>query len=167
MLANRQYDLNNELEGQNDLDMIEEFGDYGGYIGDAISEIADRNISIYNSDILEKAKDLYFSGAYEEASMSGLLEGTHDLIRVLSMSWYQYNTTVLYENMDTMIYNHAIDYINDELNLDEELEVELENRLDGELESRIDNNSMIEDIRDLVDELIEEIRNELEEEEED
>jgi hypothetical protein len=70
----REYSIENSLE-QDDIELMNEFFDYDGgtYICDAISEIADSNVGIYNEEILKNTWNLYSSGAYEEASVEGLM----------------------------------------------------------------------------------------------
>ena len=106
------YNIDNNLN-QEDSSVLEYFSNYDGstYIGDAIQEIANNHVSVYNSDICENTWNLYSSGAYEEASSQGLMEGSNDLIRNLSAAWYEYNTMQLYNNIDKMIYNYAVNYI--------------------------------------------------------
>jgi len=138
---------------QDDNSMLDEFAKYIGdtYICDAITEIADGNVGIYNSDICDNCWNLYSSGVYEEASEEGLMEGSNDLIKNLQSAWYQYNSQQLYNNLKEMIYNYAIqDIVFNEKYLSEdellEMEVELEN---------IDNNNRFEDIIEAVDKIIE------------
>ena len=112
-LETKKYALENKLE-QNDEDLMNEFFKYSGniYICDAIAEIADSNISIYNSEILENAGNLYFSGAYEAAFEAGFTQGSNDLIKNLQAAWYEYNLKQLYSNFDALVYNYAINKLN-------------------------------------------------------
>ncbi|MBK5239782.1 hypothetical protein [Clostridium sp.] len=147
----KSYNVDNNLN-QEDTSTLEEFTNYDGstYIGDAIQEVADNCVSMYNSDICDNCWNLHSSGAYEEASCQGLMEGSNDLIRNLSMAWYEYNSQQLYNNLNEMIYNYAINDIitNNKYLTEEELE-ELEANLE-----KIDNNNGFEDIIETIDTII-------------
>lgn len=82
-MALLEYDVDNVLVGENDKDMLTEFMDYNGStcICEAISEIAEGNVSVYNSDICENTWNLYSSGSYEDASNEGLMGDSNDLIK--------------------------------------------------------------------------------------
>jgi len=159
MLDKKDYSVDDNLS-QNDEDVLASFIDYSGstYICDAISEIADRHVSIYNATICEECWNLYSSGAYEEASSQGLMEGSNDLIKNLQMAWYEYNTQQLYNNLQEMVFNYAVDYINDKYS---EIEID-EDKLE-EVLSDIDNNNTFDNIEEAVNTLIEEIENEISE----
>jgi len=153
MLDKKDYSVDDNLS-QNDEDVLASFIDYSGstYICDAISEIADRHVSIYNATICEECWNLYSSGAYEEASSQGLMD---DLIKNLQMAWYEYNTQQLYNNLQEMVFNYAVDYINDKYS---EIEID-EDKLE-EVLSDIDNNNTFDNIEEAVNTLIEEIKEE-------
>jgi hypothetical protein len=75
---------------------------------------------------------------------------------------YQYYTQLLYDNLETIVYNYAVDYLNKkypDIEIDED---ELEAKLEG-----IDNNDTFDKIEEAVEELIEEMKEATEEEEED
>jgi hypothetical protein len=149
------YDVDNELETQDDNDLMEQFFDYDGstYICDAITEIADSSVSIWNATVLKEANGLHFSGAYEEAKANGLMEGSNDLMQNLQMAWYEYNSGQLYENLDTLVVNYALKLLDEKgIELDDEQIDELQDTLGNS----IDNNSRFSDIEDAVKEWSEE-----------
>ena len=143
------YDLDNDLENQDDEELMNEFLEYDGdtYLCDAISEISDSAIGISNREILENAWGLYVSDAYENAASDGLMGDGKDLIKALQAAWFWYNENQLYNNLETLVFNYAVAYLNKQgLRLtDEGIE-----SLQGDL-SAIDNNSTFEDIIDIVE----------------
>lgn len=147
-LEMKEYNLDNNLN-QNDESMIVDFFQYDdGYICDIISEIADNNVGMYNSDICENCWGLYSSGMYDEAVDSGLINGS-DLIQNLQSAWYYYNEQQIYNNLSELVYNWAVEYINNnniELT-DKQMEV-FENDI-----KNIDNNSEFSDIIELIENL--------------
>lgn len=147
------YSLGHNLS-QDDNDLMNEFtNEYSGstYICDAISEIADSNISVYNSTVCDETWNLYSSGAYEEASCQGLMEGSDDLIKNLQMAWYEYNSQQLNDNIDELIYNYAVEYMNNNnIELTEEEFEEFESEIDD-----IDSDNTFDDIEDIVNSIIE------------
>jgi len=146
------YTLDNNLN-QDDSDLMDGFNDFDGStnIGDAISEIADNGVGIYNSDICENCWNLYSSGAYEEAFDNGLIgESSNNLISNLQSAWYQYNSQQLYNNFKELIYNYAIGYIEGNLKY---LTYEEFEDIKSELDI-IDNNNCFSDITDIVDDVI-------------
>ena len=147
------YDLENDLENQDDETLISEFFDYSGseYIGDAISQISDDNVSFCNKEILENAWNLYANDSYENASSEGLMGEGNDLIKNLQSAWYYYNEQQLYNNLEILVYNYAVKYIAEQnvLILNDDFFDKLQNEL-----SDIDSGSRFDDIIDIVDELI-------------
>jgi hypothetical protein len=151
-MALLEYDVDNVLVGENDKDMLTEFMDYNGStcICEAISEIAEGNVSVYNSDICENTWNLYSSGSYEDASNEGLMGDSNDLIKNLMCAWFYYNEEQLNNNVDAMVHNYAIAYMEDN-NIVVDIE-ELE-AIEGSLEV-IDNNSTFDMISDVVDNVV-------------
>jgi predicted transcriptional regulator len=147
-----------------------ETGDYGdqftnysdGYIGDIISEIADRNIDIYYSDLWDWAKNNY--EWCEEAIAQGLYEVTSsrefDIHELFQAGQYEQYTHDLYENLDDSI-KYFI-YHNLEL---EEINEELQDFID-DLCDDVDNNKKIEDVLYEVNAFIENMGNQEEIDEE-
>lgn len=150
MLEEKAYDVDSNLS-QSDSDMLDDFMNYSGgtYICDAITEIADNNVSIYTADILDETKNLYFSGAYEEAVGEGIMGDGEDLLDNLKAAWYWYNDTQLYNNIEELIYNYAVKYIKEKYPKAKVDEEELEDRLKD-----VDSNDTFDDIESAVDELI-------------
>ncbi len=157
MLSKREYDLEQSLE-QDDQDLMDAFLEYEGStnIGDAISEIADSHVGIYNNDILENARNLYSSGAYESASSAGLMGDGKDLIKNLQSAWYFYNEQHLNNNLQTLIHNYAVNYMQkNSIHLKESF-AEL---LQIHLEDNIDSNCAFDDIEDAVKEVLKQQNN--------
>jgi hypothetical protein len=151
-MALLEYNVDNNLVGENDKDMLTEFMDYNGStcICEAMSEIADSNVSVYNSDICENTWNLYSSGSYEDASNEGLMGDSNDLIKNLMCAWYYYNEEQLNHNLDTMIYNYAINYINENSIV---LSITEWDSIEGELYT-IDSNSTFDMITEAVDNVV-------------
>jgi len=127
------------------------------YLCDAISETADRNVNIYNNELWKTAPSI--SDYIEEAIEQGLVDTSKvDLMRIFMAGEYQYYTQLLYDNLETIVYNYAVNYINNkypELEIDED---DLESAL-----SKIDNNNRFDDVEDIVSELFEELTEKQEE----
>lgn len=134
---------------------------YTGYICDAIMEGADNAVPIYDKELCEACWEL--NDWVAEASAQGLLGGRNvDLFDMLRMGAYEYYNQLLYNNLETIVYNHAIEYISNEYS--EWLEKMEEDDLRDKLDS-IDNNNTFEDIESIIDDYIEELKEEEEEEE--
>lgn len=176
MLENtNNYEHNNTLGDEQDV--LDSFvNDYDGstYICDAITEIADRFIPIYNNELWENAPKIQDS--IEEAIAQGICETPQgeqpDLIKIFSAGHYQYYTQILYDNERELYYNYAVNVFNKKLEELEESKKEgiefasIEQELDSRL-SDIDNNNTYDDIDEIVNELFEETFSEEEEGEED
>ena len=152
----RDYDSFASLE-----DLKIEFLDYdSGYIGDVITEIADNNIDIYYSDIIDSVRDCYDSGAYEEAINN--FESSGDLMKDIQLAQYTYYSDLLYEHLDEVIEY----YIKSKLEeISKDLDIEYDDEFECMLiESRMnDQNDKLENIlQDIMDALIE-LRDEMEE----
>ncbi|MFW6015919.1 MAG: hypothetical protein ACOCRK_05740 [bacterium] len=74
-------------------------GTYSGdYISDGIYEIGDDFVPIYIPELFGVyADNLGMLGWFEEAKAQGLMDGTNDLIKMLYMGVYEYNTYILYK----------------------------------------------------------------------
>lgn len=164
IIKKRDYSLLNDLDG--DEDVLERFFGYDGttYISDAISEIADGEIPTYNQDIWDGASNI--SEYIEEAIASGIapVEGREiDLIKIFMSGYYQYNTQLLYNNLDVLIFNYFAKKI--DVYLDGLESSELNNLDIDEIESAIANeindlsDGIFDDIEDKANELIERIKN--------
>jgi hypothetical protein len=156
MLEKKNYESLNCIDG--DTDVCEEIEDYTGYICDVIAEVADSNVSIYNSNLWNNAPNI--EGYIGDAISEGLVDlKNFDLMRLFQAGEYGYYTQLLYENLQTIIYNIAVNYINENYSNVKISEEDLEDALTG-----IDNNNTFDDITDAVDCLVEEIKEEEEEE---
>ena len=92
-------------------DEVTEYSD-SSYLCDAISEVASNNVPVYNQELCEKCWEL--NEYVAEAKAQGLLEGADDLFKMLEMGAYEYYTQLLYNNLDTIALNIAIEFINEE-----------------------------------------------------
>jgi hypothetical protein len=160
----RSYELLGNLDDE--LDALESFVvDYDGstYICDAISEIADSYIPIYNYDVWKNASNI--QEHIEEAIASGIAptEGNNlDLIRIFQAGYYQYYTQSLYNNLDTLAFNYIADKVNEAIN---NLNKETQESIDLEaVESSIedetygyDNNNTYDDLDEFTKEVINDI----------
>jgi len=159
MLEKKDYESLNCIDG--DVNACEEMEDRTGYIGDAIAEVADGNVSIYNSDLWNNAPNIeeYIADAINE----GLVDlNNFDLMRLFQAGEYEYYIQLLYDNLETIVYNVAVNYLNENYPNVEVNEKDLEDAL-----TDIDNNNnTFDDITDAVDCLIEEIEEEEEGKEE-
>jgi len=165
MLELKQYNLLEEIDGYGEEDIIEEMSNYDGstYVCDAISEIADSNIPIYNNDIWKNVQDI--QEYIEQAISSGIVDTSHngiDLIKVFQGGYYEYNTQLLYANLDSVAFNMVADKLNEYFNtLTEEQLTSLDlTEIEEELESKtehFDNNNYLSVIDDIFEELKEEI----------
>lgn len=152
MLEKKNYESLNCIDG--DTDVCEEIEDYTGYICDAISEAADSFVSIYNSDLWENAPNI--EGCIGDAISEGLVDlKNFDLMRLFQAGEYEYYIQLLYDNLETIVYNVAVNYLNENYPNVEVNEKDLEDVL-----TDIDNNNTFDDITDAVDCLIEEIEEE-------
>ena len=152
MLERKDYQSLNCID--DDVDVCKELEDGTGYICDAIIETADSNVSIYNNNLWEHAPAI--RDYIEEAIENGLVDTSKvDLMKIFQAGEYEYYYQVLYDNLKTIIYNIAVEYINKEypdIEIDED---DLENALDG-----IDNNDDFDRITETVDEFIEDMKEE-------
>jgi hypothetical protein len=165
-----------ELKGYNligtlddEQDALKSFvNEYDGstYICDAITEIGDSFIPIYNYDVWNDASAI--SEHIEEAIASGLAPteaGNIDLIKIFQAGYYQYYTQSLYDNLDAMAFNKVATKVNEYLNTLTEEQVsrislsELEESIETETENT-DNNDMLNIFDDKAEEIISRIKEE-------
>ena len=148
----KDYNLNESVKLGYEKAMMDDFSNYGGIIGDAITEIADNYVSIYNSELWEiSPKIRYF---IEEAMGEFGISNEIDLIKIFQMGQYYYNVQLLYDNLEILIFNYAIEYL--EMNYPKiftMLTKNLENYIE-EILLDIDNNSYMEDIDTIIDDNI-------------
>jgi hypothetical protein len=152
-------------------DALESFYDYRGstYICDAISEIGDNYIPIYNGDVWAHVSDI--QEYIEEAVSNGLVDTSEfGLVNTFQCGYYQFYTASLYNNLEVLMYNHVANTVNEQF-LDEleeeqlnELDIEdVEQRIKDALED-IDNNNMISDLEEVAETIIDELKEDLDEE---
>ena len=113
MLEQKEYKSLNCIP--DDTNICEEVEtNYSGDICDAIAEAADSAIHIYYSDLWETAPKI--QEYIEEAIAEGLVDtNKFDLIKAFQAGEYQYYTQVLYDNFETIVFNIAVNYINEKI----------------------------------------------------
>ncbi len=173
MLNKKEYVSLNIIDG--DVDVCEEVeGNYSGgtYLGDAITEVADSNINIYYNELWETAPDI--KEYIEEGLEEGLVDTTSsvDLMKIFQVGEYKYYTALLYENLENIIFNYAVEYFNNNyVELFKNLtELEKQDRIEHAEEkieefindNDLDNNNTFDDIEEAIKELVEELEEEIE-----
>jgi hypothetical protein len=169
MLENKSLNLLGDLNDEQDV--LENFVmDYNTttYVGDAIHEAAEAATPIYYNDIWENASDI--SEYIEDAISQGLAPvqaGSVDLHQIFQAGYHLYYSQSINENLDTLIYNHIVDEINEYIdgNIDEEIDLDfeaIEERIEDESCDFIHNDQfsilddIIQGVKDLIDEQVEE-----------
>lgn len=142
-------DLRNELY----------LGDYGedfinykeGYICDIITEIADNNVPIYNSEIWSQAVENsnYIEEALQEFGTPTDNNGQVDLIKIFQQGLYYKNEQDVYENLEEILKNWMYNYIEYDLKIKELTDQENENLLNYDF---TDHNSTLEDLVEHIEE---------------
>lgn len=128
------------------------FWDYNdGYICDIIAEIADNHVDIYNSDLLEWAKENY---SYIEKAMDEFGK-PDDFFQYIRQGQFYYYEEDLYNNLEDSLKYFMYTYVKDVLDIDELTEEQNDNLLDYDFS----------DTNDTLDNLIYHIRETLSEEE--
>ncbi|AII27929.1 ocr-like anti-restriction [Bacillus phage Bobb] len=115
MLEKTGYELIGILEDEQDaLESLERDYDGNTYICDATMEIADRFIPIYDGELWKNAEDIedYIK---ESVCQGGLDTDNFSLARLFQGGYYQYYTESLYNNLDDILYNHAVNLVNEKL----------------------------------------------------
>lgn len=135
-------------------------GDYGeylvdynsGYICDCISELADNNVDIYNYNLLEWVKS---NSSYVEDAVAefGIDSRNFDFFRLLQQGQYMQITDELYSNLDDIITNWIINYIEYDLEIKELTDEQAEQV--EELFNKYDNNDEFEYIIEKIEEIFE------------
>lgn len=146
------------LGNENDVCMEMEMEEYtSSYFCDMASEVADNHVPIYTSDIWE-----YVNGIkeyVEQAISEGLchLGSGVDLTDIFKAGYYVYYKKIIYENMENIVYNVLVDYLNDNgIYVCEEVESIVE-----ELVKDFDNNDCLDDALDALVERLNNTLNEL------
>lgn len=157
MLEEQKKDYNTLDHLDGDEDILEEFlNSTNSYIGDIIAGLADSYVNIHHNTLWENAPNI--SEYIEEAIAQGLTEGVENITKIFQYGEYQYYTEVLYNNLDKLIYNYGIEYLQKHKNInnfsDETLQEILE---EWEYQAnKLDNNSQLGEIVDYIEKLIDE-----------
>lgn len=135
-------------------------GDYGeylvdynsGYVCDCISQLADNNVSIYNYDLLEWVRN---NSEYVEQAVAefGIDERNFDFFGLLRQGQYMQITDELYSNLDDILINWIINYIEYDLDIKELTDEQAEQVED--LFNKYDNNDELEYIIEKIKEVFE------------
>lgn len=131
------------------------FVDYdSGYIGDIITEIADNEVDIYTSDLLEWAKGNYsdIEEALDELGTPTDSNGKADFLKIIQQGQYYQNEQDLYDNLEDALKFYMYDYIEKELNIKEITEEQNDDLLDFDFS---DNNEQLENLIEHIDEVME------------
>ena len=124
------------------------FCDYneGAYICDVITEIADYNIDIYNSDLFDWAK--YNYSIIEEANDE--LGTPSDIIKQIQQGQFIQNERDIYDNLNDMLlvycYNVLIGNGIEEITEDQNDNLKM-------YSNNLDNNDRLPDIEDIINEI--------------
>lgn len=134
------------------LELGDRLCDYNdGYICDIITEIADNDVDIYYNDLFEWCKHNY--KYVEEAIAQGLCDfSSPDIPKMIQAGQYEYNTQILYDELDEAILNWCLNYIKYDLELEEitkEQYEEIENKC-----TNVDSNDRIEEYSTFINELL-------------
>ena len=149
----KQYDLGENVGYEED--MLEELVDYSGYICDAIMDLSDRYVDIYDYNQWEIAPVLrdYIEDSIQEFGISKQV----NLADIFRQGQYYYNSSLFYENLDDIIWNMAViklDEIIEAYNIDLPAYNVLVEEIEGYLNdclADIDNNNYINDIENVVE----------------
>ena len=150
----KEYDVLENLGYEKD--MLEELKNYEtSYIGDAVSEIADRYVSIYDHELWKTAPIIknYIEESLEEFGTPKKI----NLVSIFQLGQFYYNERVLYENLYKIIFNIALEFL-EELNvtiINDHME-EFTEELESTLIDRISDDNYMEDIEEVVKEVLEE-----------
>ena len=137
------------------LDLFDSGVDYNGcyYICDMINEVADSFVDIYNSDLLDFAKNNYeyIEEALDEFGTPTDSNGRADFFKIIIQGEYLYYERLFYDNLDDFIKYYILKYlIDNKINIDDE---KLEELLEVD-STDIDNNDYLEDIDSYVEEFL-------------
>lgn len=121
-----------------------------GYICDIISEIADNQVDIYNSDLKEWASSHFeeIANAISEFGWDGCGK---DLYKAVQIAQYTENENEIYSELSESLENFALSYMEHDLKMQEISDENWEEIQD--FLSEIDNNNRLEEITDFIDEL--------------
>jgi hypothetical protein len=145
------HNLNEELKDINiskdSIYFVEQYLNSSSYICDAISEHADGNVDIYNSDLFEWAK--YNFSYIEEANEE--FGAPNDIIKQIQQAQYLYNERQLYDELEEIILYSVL------LEAKEYAEEVTKEQFSELLEvaEHLDHNDRFDDIKDAVKEVFE------------
>ena len=134
-------------------DYGDQFCDYSGYqyICDVISDISDNSVDIGYYDVFEWCKLNY--EYVEEAIQGGLCDLSNpDIPRMIQAGQYIKIEQDLYNNLDTIMYNYCMNYLLNNLKI-EEITEEQEEQIQEKC-TDVDHNDTLEDFTDFIDELL-------------
>lgn len=144
----------------NEVDCLDSFADYSGYVCDAIAEIADSHIPVYNSDVWQNVYEV--KEHTERAIEEGIAptEGTVDLVKIFQSGYYLYYTESLNHNLDELAFNYVANKVNEHLNtLEDTSGIDID-EIESEIESatlNFDHNKTFDDMDDIADGIVERI----------
>lgn len=147
-----------ELREEQDLYL----GDYGGYlvdynsgyICDCISELADNNVDIYNYNLLEWVKN---NSEYVEraAAEFGIDSRNFDFFKLLQQGQYMQIEEELYNNIDDILKNWIITYIEHDLKIIELTDEQVKDV--GELFGDVDINDELDNVAERIDNIFQSV----------
>lgn len=137
------------------LDLFDTGVNYNGcyYICDMITEVADSYVDIYNSDLLDWAKNNYnyIEEALDELGTPQDNNGKADFFQMIRQGQYLYYDNLFCDNLDNFIKYYVLKYlIDNKINIDDEKLEELL-KVDS---TDIDSNDYLEDIDNYVEEFL-------------
>lgn len=144
--------------GEDIGDIITEFAGYdNGYICDIISSIADANVDIYTSDLLEWNVSNY---EYTEQAVDefGMCDNRFDMIKAIQSGQYLFFERALYENLKNTIIINILTNVAEYCEGGHISEIILE-----DIELLADKEETNDQINIYIDEIIEKIKEENEE----
>lgn len=115
MLETVGYELIGILEDeQGALESLEREYKGSTCIDDAITEIADKFIPIYDEELWKNAEDIE-DYIQESIMQTGIDERNFSLSRLFQGGYYQYYSESLYHNLDEVMYNRSVNLVNEKL----------------------------------------------------
>lgn len=158
----REFDLIGNLDDEQD--MLETFTDYDGYICDAIAEMADNYIPIYNNDVWKNVADIQ---EYVESAIDEGIAPIHgrevDLVKIFQSGYYQYYSQSAHQNLSALSFNVVVEKVNKYLNelTEEDFEnidlLKVEEAIESETEN-YDHNLQMDSYDDVANDIIERIK---------
>lgn len=122
------------------------------YICDIVNELADSNVDVYNSDLLEWAKNNH---SYIDEAVAELGHGK-DFINDIQIGQYYNNNNEIYDNLKEYLRYFAYDYLLNTKGIETIKDEDIEN-IDSELDY-IDNNNHLSDVELIIDNFVESLK---------